>query len=75
MVLHVFSDLFEGSISDEDIFDQCRMLQKILVMPYLLTKGSLYNIVYLQNKQQYLFHLSWGKGMHLQKKKRCLLSE
>ena len=76
MVLHVLSDLFEGSISDVDIFDQCRILQQILVMPYLLTKGSLYNIFYLQSKKQYLSQLSWGKeGMHLQKKKGCLLSE
>ena len=69
MVLHVLSDLFEDSISDIDIFDQCRILQQILVMPYFLTKGSLYNIFYLQSKEQYLFHLSWGKGMHLQRKK------
>ena len=33
MVLHVLSDLFEGSISDIDIFDQCGILQQILVMP------------------------------------------
>ena len=69
MVLHVLSDLFEDSISDVDIFDQCGILQQILVMPYFLTKGSLYNIFYLQSKEQYLFNLSWGKGMHLQKKK------
>ena len=64
------SDLFEGSISDVDIFDQCGILQQTNPgVPYLLTKGSRYNIFYLQSKQQYLFHLSWGKGMHLQKKK------
>ena len=61
MVLHVLSELFEGSISDIDIFDQCGILQQILVMPYFLTKGSLCNIFYLQSKEQYLFHLSWGK--------------
>ena len=27
MLLHVLSDLFEGSISDVDIFDQCGILQ------------------------------------------------
>ena len=62
MVLHVLSDLFEDSISDVDIFDQCGILQQILVMPCFLTKGSLYNIFYLQSKEQYLFHLSWEKG-------------
>ena len=48
MVLHVLSDLFEDSISDIDIFDQCGILQQILVMPYFLTKGSLYNIFHWQ---------------------------
>ena len=54
MVLYVLSVLFEGSISDVDIFDRCGILQQILVMPYLLTKSSLYNTFYLQSKQQYL---------------------
>ena len=63
------SDLFEGNISDVDIYDQCGMLQQINPGDkYMLTKGSLYNIFYLQSKQQYLFYLPWGKGMHLQKK-------
>ena len=62
-------DLFEGSISDVDIHDQCGILQQINPGDkYLLTKGSLYNMFYLQSRQQYLFHLPCGKGMHLQKK-------
>ena len=69
MLLHVLSDLFEGNLSDVDIFDHCGILQQILVMLYFLTKGSLYNIFYLQRKEQYLFPLSWGERMHLQRKK------
>ena len=69
MVLHVLSDLFEGSIIDVDIIDECGILQQILVMPYFLTNGSLYNIFYLQSKEQYLFHLFCRKWMHLQRKK------
>ena len=64
------SDLFEGTISDADIFDQCRILQEINTGDSLLVdKGLTIQHFYLQSKQQYLFHLSWGKGMHLQKKK------
>ena len=48
--------MFQGSaISDVDIFDECGILQQILVMPYFLTKGSLYNIFYILTKQRSIF--------------------
>ena len=64
------SDLFEGSISDVDIFDQCGILQQINPGDAVLVdKGFTIQHLFLQSKQQYLFHFSWGKGMNLQKKK------
>ena len=51
MVLHVLSDLFKGSISNVDIFDQCGILQQINPGDALLVDTIQYLLLTKQAKR------------------------
>ena len=53
------SDLYEGSVSDVDIFQQCGIMEHINPNDsFLVDKGFTIQHLLVQNKLPYSFHLS-----------------